>query len=320
MSSENFDTLRLTLELLRRIPRTRKVTASQLREQLADIGMVRDVRTIQRQLAALSEPFGIERDGGRPIGYRWKKRAAGMSVIAMSEHEALLLMLAQQHLRAMLPPSLMKGLDGFFAEARRSLDAFGDKRHAKEWLAKVRVIGESVKMIAPTVRAGVFETVSQALYANRWLHVRYRAADEKISAKQVMPLGLAQQGPRLYLVCRYEADGEERSLALHRILSAHATTLDFVRPADFDFERFDDEGRLAFGDGSRVQLSFRIDAKTGAHLRETPLSKEQTVEPDGDWLKITATVTDSLLLKRWLQSFGSEVTDVRRKPVRARSK
>ena len=88
----------------------------------------------------------------------------------------------------------------------------------------------------------------------------------------------------------------------------------FVRPADFDFDRFDDEGRLAFGEGSRVQLSFRIDAKAGAHLRETPLSSDQTVEEDGKTLKITATVTDSLLLKRWLQGFGSEVTDLRRKP------
>src|SRR5579859_804118 len=118
-------------------------------------------------------------------------------------------MLAQQHLRAMLPPSLMKGMDVFFAEARRSLDALGDKRLAKEWPDKVRVIGETVKMIPATVRAGVFETVSQALYANRWLQVRYRAAGDRVSAKQVMPLGLAQRGPRLYLVCRYELTDEE---------------------------------------------------------------------------------------------------------------
>jgi len=59
----------------------------QLLDQLADIGMVRDVRTIQRQLTAVGEPFGIERDGGRPIGYRWKKRAAGLSLMAMSVHE-----------------------------------------------------------------------------------------------------------------------------------------------------------------------------------------------------------------------------------------
>ena len=43
-----------TLELLRRIPRNRKVTAAQLREQLCAAGFDRDLRTVQRQLEALS--------------------------------------------------------------------------------------------------------------------------------------------------------------------------------------------------------------------------------------------------------------------------
>ncbi|WP_257266243.1 hypothetical protein [Endozoicomonas sp. ONNA2] len=39
----------------------------------------------------------------------------------------------------------------------------------------------------------------------------------------VMPLGLAQQGPRLFLVCRFKGYDDERNLAMHRMLSAHST-------------------------------------------------------------------------------------------------
>jgi hypothetical protein len=67
--------------------------------------------------------------------------------------------------------------------------------------------------------------------------------------------------------------------------------------------------------GFRVQLSFRIRAKTAAYLRETLRSKDRTIGQDGEWLKITATVCDSLFLKPWLLRFGRDVTDVRKVPV-----
>ena len=46
------DTVMLVIELLRRIPRNRKVTASELHQELRDAGWERDLRTVQRQLDA----------------------------------------------------------------------------------------------------------------------------------------------------------------------------------------------------------------------------------------------------------------------------
>ena len=60
--SDTLETVLLAIELLRRIPRGRKVTASELHGQLKDAGIERDLRTIQRQLGMLSEHFEIERD------------------------------------------------------------------------------------------------------------------------------------------------------------------------------------------------------------------------------------------------------------------
>ena len=46
---DSLETLQISLELLRRIPKGRAITAPELREQLAEAGFERDMRTIQRQ-------------------------------------------------------------------------------------------------------------------------------------------------------------------------------------------------------------------------------------------------------------------------------
>lgn len=126
-----------------------------------------------------------------------------------------------------------------------------------------------------------------------------------------MPLGLVQQGPRLYLVCRYRGYDNERNLALHRILSAEMTTLSFDRPREFDLKKYDDDGRFGFGEGGKVGLTFRIERGAGLHLLESPLSTDQqVVELDDGNLEISATVVDSAMLEWWLRGFGDAVTDV----------
>jgi len=136
-----------------------------------------------------------------------------------------------------------------------------------------------------------------------------------------MPLGLAQQGPRLYLVCRYEDFDNERSLALHRIRKAQASTLTFARPVEFDLQKYDDDGRFGFGEGQQVRLTFCIENEAGFHLRETPLSKDQHVQDHNDgWMEITATVVDSAMLDWWLRGFGTAVTDVRKMTLNTEEK
>ena len=83
-----------------------------------------------------------------------------------------------------------------------------------------------------------------------------------------MPLGLVQQGQRMYLVCRFDGYDNERSLALHRLLSTRTSSFTFDRPKDFDLEQFDNDGRFAYGNGKLVRLSFRIEKEAGLHLLE----------------------------------------------------
>lgn len=315
--SDTRESVLLALELMRRIPRNRTITAKELCDQLADTEVARDLRTIQRQLDMLSEYFEIDRDDSeKPYRYCWKERARGMALPMLSEQESLLLTLAEQHLRSLLPASLMKSMDGFFTQARANLtqneETKGKAKREREWLSKVRVVSTTQPLLAPKIQSVVFEQVSNALYSNLLLNVDYQNQAGKRTQAEVMPLGLAQQGPRFYLVCRFKGFDNERSLALHRIISAQASEFSFERPKDFDLEQYDNDGRFGFGDGKRIKLTFRIDKEAGYHLMESPLSEDQQVQELGDAYEITATVVDSAMLEWWLRGFGEQVWNIQR--------
>lgn len=315
--SDNLETVLLALEILRRIPRSRKVTAQQIHAQLQDAGFARDIRTIQRQLDALSGHFDIEVDTrSKPYGYCWKANAQGFSLAQLTPQESLLLHLAKEHLSQLLPTRLTHSMDSFFVQAERTLNQHQHAQLEREWPRKIRVVATSQPLLPPQIKPNVLESVSEALFGNQYLDIAYTNASGKKRSSRVMPLGLAQQGPRLYLVCRFEDFDNERSLALHRIQKAAASGLQFERPKSFNLAQYDKDGRFGFGEGALVRLCFEIEAATGGHLRETPLSKDQQVmEMDGNYLRIEATVVDSAMLDWWLRGFGDAVRDVQKSPV-----
>jgi predicted DNA-binding transcriptional regulator YafY len=314
---DTLETVQIALELLRRIPRGKKVSATELHAQLSDAGLARDIRTIQRQLEMLTRKFDIERDERTsPYGYRWKELAKGMTLPSLTEQESLLLTLAEQHLNNLLPANLMKSMSSFFAQARSNIGPHTNAKREREWLSKVRVVSETQPLLPPKIKPGVFDEVSNALYANRWLALDYKNASGKSTQTEVMPLGLAQQGPRFYLVCRFPGYDNERSLALHRVTSARATARDFERPKEFDLRKYDDDGRFGFGEGERIKLTFRITKNAGRHLLESPLSTDQTCQEVGDQFEISATVVDTAQLDWWLKGFGERVTKIQRQELK----
>lgn len=305
------ETINLAIELLKRIPRSRKISSSELHKQLNEAGLKRDLRTIQRQLEALSESFDIERDErNKPYGYRWKEKAEGFSLPGLNQKESLLLALAEQYLKSLLPSNLMKSMEGFFSQARTNFGPHNKSSKEREWLDKVRIVSSTQPLLPPKIKEGVFDEVSDALYGNLWLQLDYENASGNSSQIKVMPLGLAQQGPRLYLVCRYEGYENERSLALHRIQSARAMTLLFERPKEFDLEKYDDDGRFGFGEGDIIKLNFSITKTAGSHLYETPLSLDQEIDEVDDILVVTATVVDTAQLDWWLRGFGKDINNI----------
>ena len=306
--SSNLDGVLLALEILKRIPRKRKITASELHQDILAAGFERDLRSIQRQLDTLSAHFDIDRDDrSKPFGYCWKENSVGLSIPGLNEKESVLLALAEQQMRNILPASLMLSMTGFFDQARYNLGLVEVSNSAKAWQKKVRVVSTTQPLLPPKLKPGVFETVSDALYSDHWLEVDYVNLNKEDKTAKVMPLGLAQQGARLYLVCRFEGYDDERSLALHRIQQARDTGFLFKRPKDFDLKQYDDDGRFGFGNGKKIKLTFRISKIYGEHIVESPLAADQQIKDHGDTYEISATVVDSDQLLWWLRGFGNEL-------------
>jgi hypothetical protein len=79
----------------------------------------------------------------------------------------------------------------------------------------------------------------------------------------------------------------------------------------------DRDGRFAIANGERIRLSIVIDKAPGKHLLESRLSEDQTHTETDTSYHITATVVQTLLLDRWLLSFGGQIRDVQKTAVGA---
>lgn len=317
---DSVETVVLAIEMLRRIPRgARRITATELHSQLQAAGIDRDLRTIQRQLVMLCDHFGVHCDDrAKPYGYHFLPESQPFAIASLTPAESLLLNLAEQYLRPLLPPKLKKSLDGFFSEAKRHLGPGSNATLEKQWSEKVRVVSNTQPLLPPTIAHGVFDEVCDALYENRWLEVKYRNAQGNVHTHRIMPLGLAEVGAAMYLACRFEGYDHERTIALHRIQQAKASSLTFERPKSFNLAKYDADGRFAFGEGEKISLRFLITKGAGQHLLESRLSEDQQVKELHEHYEITATVVDSSRLGWWLNGFGEDVSGIKKRKLPAK--
>ncbi|MCR9972861.1 helix-turn-helix transcriptional regulator [Vibrio parahaemolyticus] len=309
--SSTQESLALAFEILKRIPKSHQVTAKELHQQLQHIGVERDLRTIQRNLEMLCDHFDILRDErSKPYGYRWNKSSEGIALPKLSAQEALLLSLAEEYLVKLLPVNITASLDGFFKEAKHKLNPTRDCSKEREWLKKVRVVSETQPLLPPTISTEVFKAISEALFHDRLLNLEYYNAKQEQKSALVMPLGLAQQGQRMYLVCRFDGYDNERTIAVHRVRKAIVSSFGFERPKEFKLSQYDADGRFGFGEGELVNLSFSINKQMGYYLIETPLSFDQKIDEYDNWLHIKATVVNSKVLKQWLDGFRDNIWNI----------
>lgn len=310
------DNALLILEILRRIPRRNYTTSAHLREQVVAAGYEVTLRTVQRHLDAICSRFAIECDTrGKPFGYRWLEGTEGLKLPLLTASEALLLQLAKSEVSQLLPARALVSMAPLFATAHRELEATPAPQVERRWLKKVQRIPESQPLLAPKIAAGVFEAVSDALYRECKLRIHYRSAQAQRKTATIWPLGLVQQGVRLYLVCRFEGYDNERILALPRIVQAVACVESFPWPSGFDLADYCSGGDFGVSHGRNIRLRFCIDKACGQHLLETPLAADQTTCDLGDALEIKATVVETELLHRWLRGWGEKVGGVIITPI-----
>ena len=226
--SSTLDEAVMLIQILTRIPKGRLITAQQLKQELDAAGIPIRIRTLQRYLKTMAstDVFGIDCDmRSRPYGY--KQSTAGGTLLSqqMSVHECLLLRLAQEHMRFMIPTTLSKSLSPLFDMASQKFNETlsAAPRNEKAWLKKIAVVGSSLPMMPPKISRTIFEAVSEALFRELKLEIEYDSASGKQVKSLITPLGLVQQDVRLYLVCMFDRYENVRHLALHRLTKARVT-------------------------------------------------------------------------------------------------
>ncbi|MBH5328316.1 WYL domain-containing protein [Eikenella sp. S3360] len=310
--SETFDTALVYLEILRIIPKTRYIGIQDICRHLDGIGIRRDKRTIQRIMHKLCEHFEIEADTrSKPYGYRWKSHAKGLEVPLLNASESLVLALAQQQLKYLLPANIMHSMEPLFTQAQYTLRFDRASTPERAWQNKICIAPTSQPLLPAALDQSILDTVGSALFEDRMLEIEYRNQSGMQYVRRVMPLALVQQEPVLYLVVRFDGYRDNRHLALHRIISAKLLQRPFERPSDFNLQQYLSDGHFGFGSGQSVRLRFSIRREAGFHLTETPLSADQHIlASDNTHYRFEATVIDSAMLDWWLAKFGNDVWDI----------
>lgn len=308
MKQEAKHTLARQWAMLRAIPRSpQRATTTQIASRLADEGHAVTRRTIERDLQGLSTLFPLSLDDrSKPYGWSWARDANFEFMPRLTASQAVALLLAQSHLQVLLPRSMRQDLLPVFEAAQAALAASG----WKDWHRVTAVVPTTLPLLAPRIPGEVIDVVQHALAQGRCLQGTYRAKGaEQARRWTIHPLGLLARGSMLYLVGTLDEYGDVRQLALHRLTDVSWCIEPRTKPKGFDFREY------ASGHGARllasgmIQLVCRFETAAAEHLRESPLSVDQSWEPEaeGKHVRVAATVTDDELLKWWLLAFGSQV-------------
>ncbi|RHW21293.1 WYL domain-containing protein [Pseudomonas jilinensis] len=306
------DTLLRLFALLRLIPQQPKFIASTtLQEKLTEQGFDVDLRTVQRDLNRLSIPFALishKEPSGR---YQWSlTQNAPLDLRSMEPSTALALVLAESHLKNLLPQAVLDLLTPQFNKARGYLDNNGQNGLA-HWAQRVRAHPNGKALLPAPVQPHAWAQVSTALLERKQLRINYLSRS-KAEQKQLLihPAGLISRHSISYLLGTVDGYSDTRQFALHRIQQAECleTSAQHEQPLDID-DYLNGGGFNSSGPVEQVELIADVSPQIAWLLNETPLSPNQTLEPlpDTDWRRLKAMVPDDQETLWWVFGLGENV-------------
>ena len=285
-----------------------------LTELLSDAGYKVTRRTVERDLPTLKKVFPLECLTGEAHtdAYRWRwEKNAVRDIGGLSVAEALSLKLVESTLRNLLPAELLHTLEPRFGLAGRVLAELQKGNRTARWPQRVRSIPRTLELEPPKVSAQVLEAVQEALLADEQLEMQYKALQEDApSLRVVHPHALLHKGQITYLVASRSDGTGTRLYAIHRMHSARpngqrATQSGFDLGSYLTQEAH--EPSLTPAPSPEIKLVARVSRNLAKLLRETPITKDQTLVADGDRFRITATVREHQGLRRWILGHGNAI-------------
>lgn len=231
------DHIRFAFELYKRIPQSRKVTAQELKRSLDEAGLVRDIRTIQRNLDVVTRYFDVEKDTrDKPYGY--SRRSNQKRTLAA--REAIILALAEQNLKEILPAELVGAIASTFTEAQIQLSPIS-KGSTFVQPKKVVLAKEHSNTASNVISSAIFEKLCVGVYHNRWITITRKTdkeINENIKSYDIMPLGILLNRKSLSLVYMDKGQSVCKEIPLSQIDDIRVSTFTFDYPKSFDLKDY----------------------------------------------------------------------------------
>jgi predicted DNA-binding transcriptional regulator YafY len=232
-------------QILSRLSTGKWMGTRELQEVLEREGIEISLRTIQRDLNQIAQRFPIESNKTVPQGWRWRSDAPIQSLPHMTSSQAVTFMMVEEHLKHLLPPSLIDEMNPWFDLARRSLST---QNNVRQWINRVRIVPASQPVIPPLVERQAQQAIYEGLLQDKQIECIYRSRGHQGEEKTytLNPLGLVQKGAIIYLICTRHDKTEVQTFALHRFKSATVLDLRALHPVKFDIDEYIDSGALGF--------------------------------------------------------------------------
>ena len=299
-------------QILSRLSTGKWMGTRELQETLEREGIEISLRTIQRDLNQISQRFPIESNKTVPQGWRWRSDAPIQSLPHMTSSQAVTFMMVEEHLKHLLPPSLIEEMNPWFDLARRSLST---QNNVRQWINRVRIVPANQPLIPPVVEKYAQQAIYEGLLQDKQIECIYRPRGPLGEDRTYIlnPLALVQKGSIIYLICTRHDKTEVQTFALHRFKSATVLETRALHPVNFDIDAYIDSGALGFRvdfnkPTENVDLEIIMNEADALYFTESQLSKEQTiVKISDDLYKISATVPFTSQLVWWLRSFGKKI-------------
>lgn len=295
-------------QILSRLTTGKWMGTRELKDQLLREGIDISLRTIQRDLNQIAQRFPIESNNTVPQGWRWRSDAPIQSLPHMSSSQAVTFMMVEEHLKHLLPPSLLEEMHPYFDLARRSLSS---QNNVRQWINRVRIVPANQPLIPPVVDKYAQQAIYEGLLQDKQLNCVYQSPNSDEKVYTLNPLALVQKGATIYLVCTRFDKSNIQTFALHRFKAATVLDSRALHPVNFDIDAYIDSGQLGFRvtpqqPVENIYLKLIMTEKGATTFAESKLSPDQQIEKlENGMLQVSATVPFSSQLVWWLRSFGN---------------
>lgn len=302
-------------QILSRLTTGKWMGTRELQEILEREGVEISLRTIQRDLNQIAQRFPIESSKTIPQGWRWRSDAPIQSLPHMTSSQAVTFMMVEEHLKHLLPPSLIEEMNPWFDLARRSLST---QNNVRQWINRVRIVPATQPLIPPVVDRQAQQAVYESLLQDKQLECIYQGRGQNSEEKTYIlnPLALVQKGSIIYLVCTRHDKSDIQTFALHRFKSANVLNTRALHPVNFDIDEYIESGALGFRVNfdqptENVMLKLHMPEADAHYFEESQLSRDQQIEKlDHGIALISATVPFTSQLVWWLRSFGNKIQKI----------